>query len=116
MNARWTRRETSEPLRLIVASQDLPPADWQLDEVSCEMIRELHPRVWNWPAPSGPATGAVSRSMITVPLSPEDVAGTAAVIKARYKNTAGQVRWGWIDVPSSSDFETLADGARARAQ
>ncbi len=111
LNAEWSRAETSEPMRLIVTCKAPLPADWSLDEVGCEMIREPHPRAWNWTAASLDRSGA-GIGAITLPLSAEDLAGADAVIKVRFKNSAGHVTWSWVDVPASGKIERIADRTR----
>ncbi|MDB5337069.1 MAG: hypothetical protein JWN70_2688 [Planctomycetaceae bacterium] len=111
LNARWSRADASEPMRLIVACQSSLPVGWSLDEVSCEMIREPHPRAWNWTAASLDKSGDGSEA-ITLPLSTEDVAGGDTIIKVRFKSSAGQIAWSWVEVPASDTFERIAADSR----
>ena len=83
--------------RLMVETRNQLPAGWQFDEIACELIQEPHPRVWNWPAASLTVSG--SRAF-AVPLPGEAVEGPEAIIKVRFKNSAGKVAWGWADVPA----------------
>lgn len=111
VNARWSRVQASEP-RLIVKVQQPLPAAWSAEEIACEMIREPQPRVWNWPVAALKQAANESGAMV-LPLSPEDLTGGEAVIKVRFKNSAGQSAWGWSDLPAGQAVEQIASGSRA---
>lgn len=110
VNAKWSRVKASEP-RLIVDVQQPIPAGWSAEEISCEMIREPQPRVWNWPVAALEQTANADGAMV-VPLNPEDLTGGEAVIKVRFKNVSGQSAWGWSDLPAGLAVEQIASGSR----
>ncbi len=99
LRATWIRGDTADPPRLMISTKAPLHAGWEFDEVTCELIREPHPRAWTWRA----ASLTVSENQtFAIPLSMEEVTGTEAVVKVRFKNATGQIAWGWVDVSAAS--------------
>lgn len=106
LRARWEDGDTAAQSSVAVSMTTPLPSEWQIDRVTCEEIREPHPRVWEWSADdmrrAGTTTPRSLQQVAVLPLDNLGINSDAAVIKVRLRKSTGEIVWAWCDFPQGS--------------